>query len=573
MNVTKICCLNIEQDICEELSKEFDVYNGSLGTNVNVAQNNQDYLRTFLLPNFNFPPNIQEYEIFISDLANIKTIEYHEKEHQREKIVGCHDYCFFSQPPQTLYNPIPFSCNELGLLIRAKCVQRPIINILFQHNKTVIEYTMIDKANPYSKRNRLPCCNYSYTKDYTDKVLYGKEVQICGNKIAKILFDGFTDEIEYHQTFKYPTKWDDSAGKSIFDQNFLPLLKNNNGQIVSYMWISESEIAFMLPQLKSKKELLDRLFKEVLFQNYSEYFPEIETKSWKCNCQYYLPEQQRLEEAKREATKKYQEEIERIDKELEAAANKYTFLHDILIETGDKLVKSIITYLKWLGFENAIEKDKTSTEGLFEEDIQIDLGEKGLLIIEVKGINGTSKDYECAQISKIRHRRCRERNRFDVFALYIVNNERNVEPLKRTIPPFNDNQIQDAINDDRGLIYTWQLFNLYFNIINGFISKEEVRNRILNIGLVDLTPNLKGLGKPYNYYHNNKVICVEINNYQIKVGDILAYEIDGKYQSIRIVEIQKDKTPVKEVSNGRVGINVDKSVPEIKMLYFVKHSV
>lgn len=326
----------------------------------------------------------------------------------------------------------------------------------------------------------------------------------------------------------------------------------------------------MLPQLKSKKALLDRLFKEVLFRYFSEYFPEIETISWKNKIQYYLPKQQELENKKQEIIKKYNKDITSIEKAIKDNSKEHAFLHNILTGTGDVLVNSVIDYLIWLGFDNAIEKDKTATEGLLEEDIQIDLGEKGLLIIEVKGINGTSKDSECSQISKIKYRRSKERKRFDVFALYIVNNERNIEPLKRTIPPFNDNQIQDAINDERGLMYTWQLFNLYFNVENEFISKEEARNRFLQIGLVDFTPNLKELGKPYKFYQNHTIICVELNNNTIHIGDTLAYEKDGRYYPITITEIQQNEKPVIEVSDGKVGIKVDEKVPEIKTLYFVK---
>ena len=568
MNKTKICCLNIDQEICDVLSKTFEVYNGSLGKLVDVKEQNQQFGQAHLLSNDDFPKNVHEYEIFITDLANYTIVEYKEEDHQKKNIVGNTDEYFISEYPTTLFNPIPFGCMLLKARTNKGAVSRPKLNIIFQFEKQDVEYTIHDVA-AYSTRN--DTCfketNFSITEDFTDKTIYGNEVQICNLPIARTLFNSFINEITYHQTFKQPTTWDKEKNMTVLNDCFIPLLKNKLGQIISYIWISEREITFMLPQLKSKKQFLEILFKEVLYQYYSDYFPEIETKTWTRNHQYYLPEQQRLEEEKEEATKKYKEEIERIDKELEAASNNYKFLHDILIETGDKLVKSVITYLKWLGFDNAIEKDKTATEGLFEEDIQIDLGEKGLLIIEVKGINGTSKDSECSQISKIRHRRCKERNCFDVFALYIANNERNVEPLKRTIPPFNDNQIQDAINDERGLIYIWQLYNLYFNVENGFISKEEARNRFLQIGLVDFTPNLKELGKPYKFYQNHTVICVELNNNIIHVGDTLAYEKDGRYYPITITEIQRDEKTIKEVSDGKVGIKVNEKVPEIKMLY------
>ena len=384
------------------------------------------------------------------------------------------------------------------------------------------------------------------------------------------MFSKFENEIEYYQTYFHPTIHDKVTGKSIPDnEHFIPLLTNIYGDIVSYIWISESEITFMLPQLKSKKQLLDILFKEILYCHYSEYFPSIEASSWKNKSQYYLPGQQSLQEEKERITHKYEEDIKNVNLKIEKNVQEFKFLHDILSESGSTLVKAIITYLKWLGFENVLDKDETVKNDIFEEDVQVDLGEKGLLIIEVKGLHGTSKDSECAQISKIRYRRCEERGKFDVYGLYIVNNERSVEPLKRTIPPFNDNQIKDAKNDRRGLIYTWQLFNLYFNIENGFISKDEARERMLMTGLVDFSPKLIELGKPYAYYHNKTVVCVELYNVLLSNKDILAYEANGQYILLQIKEIEQNHSSISQVSNGKVGIRVDKPVPNINMLYLI----
>lgn len=568
MKKTKICCLNVEENIFKDLSENFDVYNGSLGEIVDVKKTNERYGETHLLPNHDFPQNIHEYEIFIIDLANYKIVEYNENDHQKNNIVGHTADYFISNPPMTLFNPIPFSCKSFKKRTNIKGITRPKINIVFQYKKQDIDYTIHD-VSAYSTRNdaNFTETNYSFTDDFTDETIYGDEIQICDLPIANTLFNRYINEITYYQTFKHPLTWDKEMGKNIPDDCFLPLLKNKLGQIISYIWISEQETTFILPQLKSKKELIDLLFKEVLFQHYSEYFPEIETISWKNKKQYYLPEQQNLENKKQDIIEKYQEDIENIDKTIKDNNKKYEFLHNILTETGDKLVKNVIEYLKWLGFDNAIEKDKSATDGLLEEDIQIDLGEKGLLIIEVKGLNGTSKDSECSQISKIRHRRCKERNKLDVIALYIVNNERNIEPLKRTLPPFNDNQIKDAINDDRGLMYTWQLFNLYFNIENGFISKDEAQKCILNTGLIDFTPKLIRLGKPYKYYQNHTIICIDLHDQKIKIDDTLAYETDGIYHSIKVIEIQQEGKSFDEIANGKVGIKVDQEVPEIKMLY------
>jgi len=430
---------------------------------------------------------MHEFDVFVIDLGNIDTVKYKEEDHTKKRIVGNSNYYFVSSLPETLFNPIPIGCEILQERLKIK--SRPTLKIIFQNVKQNVSYTYKDVAQ-YDNGETIEKTNYLLSLDITSNSLFGKEVRICDNNFAKTLFAKFENEIEYYQTFYYPQDRDLNTGKLVPLNGFTPLLTNIHGDIVSYIWISESEITFMLPQLKSKKQLLDILFKEILYCHYSEYFPSIEASSWKNKSQYYLPGQLYLQEEKERITHKYEEDIKNVNLKIEKNVQEHKFLHDILSESGSALVKAIIAYLKWLGFENVLDKDETVENNVFEEDIQVDLGEKGILIIEAKGLHGTSKDSECAQISKIRYRRCEERGKFDVFGLYIVNNERSIEPLKRTIPPFNDNQIKDAKNDKRGLIYTWQLFNLYFNIENGFISKDEARERMLMTGLVDFSPKL-----------------------------------------------------------------------------------
>lgn len=115
----------------------------------------------------------------------------------------------------------------------------------------------------------------------------------------------------------------------------------------------------------------------------------------------------------------YKKSLVEIEGKIEKNQIKYQFLHDLITETGDSLVKSIEHFLVWLGFENIVNMDEANPE-IKEEDLQVPL-KNGLLVVEAKGIGGTSKDSECSQISKIKYRRAKERGRFDVFALYIVN--------------------------------------------------------------------------------------------------------------------------------------------------------
>ena len=172
--------------------------------------------------------------------------------------------------------------------------------------------------------------------------------------------------------------------------------------------------------------MLKILFNEILYKDFSEYFPYINLNSWKNNKEYLLPNVKELNTKKELIKKEYEKKLEEVENEINSNNKKYSFLHDLLTETGDNLVSATIKYLKWLGFTKVLDKDETIENGVFEEDIQIDLDERGIIIIEVKGLFGTSKDYECSQISKIRRRREKERNKWDVSALYLVNNQRNI---------------------------------------------------------------------------------------------------------------------------------------------------
>ena len=90
------------------------------------------------------------------------------------------------------------------------------------------------------------------TDDFAKEELFGEEVRICDHNFAKTLFARFEKEIKYYQTFNHPLKRDIETEEFVPLTNFIPLLRNMHGEIVSYIWQSEKEITFMLPSVRSK---------------------------------------------------------------------------------------------------------------------------------------------------------------------------------------------------------------------------------------------------------------------------------------------------------------------------------
>lgn len=261
-----------------------------------------------------------------------------------------------------------------------------------------------------------------------------------------------------------------------------------------------------------------------------------------------------LLEEKESLIKRFDTEIERKEKEIESNYKKYECLHRLLTESGDELVKSVKSFLEWLGFEKIRIMDEAS-EGLLEEDLQVET-EDGLLFIEIKGIGGTSTDEQCSQIEKIKNRRRKERRNFDVFGLYIVNHQRYQPPLLWKNPPFKIEQIQDAENDERGLLTTWQLFNLYYSIKDGCISKEEARKALLKYGLIEFSPQTcVSLGEPVKILHNGKIILLDLSP-KMKTNDELIIKRADRYIKTQILEIQVNDKNVEFVDSGPVGIKI-----------------
>ncbi len=73
---------------------------------------------------------------------------------------------------------------------------------------------------------------------------------------------------------------------------------------------------------------------------------------------------------------------------------------------------------------------------------------------------------------------------------------------------------------------------------------------------------------PYKYYQENKVICLDLQDVQISVGDLLFYEDDlQRLVGLKIESLQSEKKDCQTISRGKVGLKVDKKVPRDKQIF------
>ena len=566
---TNICCLDLPEECIDYLkSLDLNVYEGSLGSVFSINWGRNNYGSKSLLIDVNYPANLHEYHIFIHDMENPNKREYLIEEHRIKDVESSeerHLECYY---PVNVLDIRPFGLLRLSQRLRDISNHARIEIIFIGRENEVTYHSNVIGGHDHQVVGTISNIEGWHLTSGTEKC--GERVKLEENGLSKILFEGRIKQVKYYRVFTLPTEIKDE--KRVIDNRYIPLLSNESGECISYLYYhSEEYIKIVLPQVEDKAGLLKDLFENILFKFCSDFFPDIEARSWINNETYLLPEELAIQdkiEAKRE---ELQREIEKLKKEENAIREKNLYLKQMLTETGGLLVSSVKTFMEWLGFEKVTDKDETLKEGeIREEDLFFDYNGTHI-IVEVKGIGGTSTDAECSQIDKIVNRRMRQLNTTDVHGIYIVNNQKNIEPLKRTIPPFNETQIKDAVGQSRTMVYTTQLFAIFSDIENGFITKEYARNCFMRPGLADFHAGLVSLGKPYSYYQNDTVVCLELDGVRIKIGDRLFYK-DSLQQLIGLTvkELQQDGKDCLEVSSGKTGLKLDNKVPRNKSIYIAK---
>lgn len=563
----RICCIDISDENIKLLERYgFNIYNGTLGAKVKVPNTyNKSH---YVLLNYNFPANLHEYDIVIIDLDNYKTIDYNINDHTRDNHSGKKSHSILSSYPETLFDPRPLSSAILKKQLE-KITNRTYLVLVFSSESYQIDYETIEISENYRDRQEIQQYNIYSFWDYlqlsTSK--FGKEIIV--NKVDpefQLILEKHKIDSFYNQTFHHPTTY--TGGKPTRNENYIPLMTNINGDIISFFEMNDGKNLMILPQLKEKGIFLNDFLTKICPSIFPELFPFSSTFEWKNKSEYWLPNHSTLLKQKSDIQNEYDIKLKKNDLDIEKNIEQYSFLHEILSESGDDLVKPLIKYFKWLGFDDIIDFDESKIESnILEEDIQIKL-ESGILIIECKGIGGTSTDSNCSQISKIKHRRCKERNKFDVYALYIVNHQRYLPPLNRQNPPFTPHQLEDAKNDERGLLTTWQLYNLYFDVENKIISKFEARNSILNFGLIKFRPqNLKHLYEPVEFFKENKICIVNIKGILLTKNQEVYVENNGRFEIAKLLDIQLNESSVESCSNGELGLRFDKKILKKSILW------
>lgn len=272
---TRVLCVDMEQDIIDFLKSEsLEVYDGSLGPIIDARfESNWDVLPLKL--DLNIPDNLHEYSVIIEDLsAHRETITYdYTKNDVKGKFYDTEDNfrCLCLKRPQNIFDPVPFGAALINNRLDDK--EDFVVKILFQAKQYEVGYYQL-KGNYYREEVFGRFSNYQYVNNFTLNTKCGDRIIVADNKLAKMLFVGLEEQISYVQTYFHSYHYDTDGITRINNKNFLPLLTNVQGEIISYAYYEENKcITIMFPILQDKRLLLERLFKDFLYLNFSELFP------------------------------------------------------------------------------------------------------------------------------------------------------------------------------------------------------------------------------------------------------------------------------------------------------------
>lgn len=532
-------------DIANKLSESYNIEIGNLG--INKVVDFGEYVRTrYVNLEYKTVDNLHEYSVIIIDLQNEnETRNYINNKKEVENA----EYLFELNYPKQIFNP-----TSLVLHFMKNNMRVPSLKIIFAGSAYTETYDLVKVLNQqqYSHPEKHV---YNVYEVIQSNVIskYGKKIISVNHKLSNLIMK-YTSE--YKAIFHLPYVWDSDSQKSIIDPNFIPLLKNQDDEVISYIGYSKnSGYELLLPVCDKKDELIDELLTSYLPEILPEIFPESKEFEWIKDKEFMHKEIFEIEEKKKDAKAAYESRIQLLNSKIDEINQQYKFLNDLLTATGEELVQAICKYFDWLGYTEV--KAIDGSEDVLREDIQIIDNEK-MYIIEVKGIGGTSTDSECAQVAK--HRRKREKEYPDktIIPIYIVNHQRYKSPALRQNPPFSKDQIDYALSDERGLLTTWQLYKQYRLIEDKIFTKEETRDALYEYGVISLIPrNLKYIGTYSEYFKKPKAGILILNKTKIKVGDEVYAKKDERWIYTKINSIRVNDIDVEYAESGEVGLVTD----------------
>lgn len=247
-----------------------------------------------------------------------------------------------------------------------------------------------------------------------------------------------------------------------------------------YSFSDEDTPAFLiLPPYKDYPEVITKLLK-VYARIYPKYFEEISDQEWTKNDKYYPKEISLIDDEIRQLTKETEGKIKVLQVKKAQLRQEYSYLRDLLTESGDKLKAAVIKTLTDVFKLQAKDADESKKTDL-REDIVIQDSFFPTILAEVKGTKSSCPSF--TYVSQVFSNLLKERGKYpDAVGGLILNLDRDKEPSERSdayAKADEEKQLTEMVYID-----TRDLFDLSMAVIDHKMPVAEAKNILLQKGRV-----------------------------------------------------------------------------------------
>ncbi|HJR06080.1 MAG TPA: hypothetical protein VJ842_02190 [Pyrinomonadaceae bacterium] len=567
-------------DVIEEAEAKlktagFTVKTGTFGTpyKVEKAQGYVPVARKFHLPNY------AEQEIVIIDLAYTKIADLAPTD--RHTVVGEYDY--WAKRNSGVIDPRP---------IAAELYRRTFDNILSHGGVFVcfadsdIEHDILYARDTSRGLDALKDNRYSIwsfltplqPERFTVIHMQGSEMFVIDESHAlgkllrrHIINSSFECTLTSKQTAE--------GERNIYYENkfakaWIPIVVNKYNAPLGGVFAAEGQIKgwiFVFPQIANKAQFLLEFLREVLPDLTPQLFPFSEGGKWIYREEYELPAISEIKSEIQKIEADTRSRIEVLEKAIEVKQQETLYLNDLLIESGDKLVSAVKSSLELMGFQKVLDMDqemeKQGDTSFRREDLQI-LDKPMTLLVEVKGISGLPTDEAALQVQKYVFVRMKELKHTNVQGLEIINHQRNIPALDRDNKnPFREDILVNALEQQFGLLTTWDLYRLVRNYIKHKWQPEHVKDLFYKIGRIEPIPShYEYVGTVERYLDKIEVMGIRIENAEIKLGDRIALELPIEFEEQFVISLQVDTIDIERASLSTLaGIKTHLSKQQVRI--------
>lgn len=412
-------------------------------------------------------------------------------------------------------------------------------------------------ASPPDRPTDLPYDNWSFLPFFTDDYLHVEEDEGTESVVLESV-DFLEHFLQAHQSeLQFEAVFTPKFAERTYKSqkiNFCPLMNNKYGDCISGIVYAEMPCkgqVLLLPQFKDKERITFELVTTVLPELSRRLFPDFQGDRWIHSDVYEHATVLEKRKAQCRINDEAKLKVLAIEAEIQEEMKRMAFLHGILTNTGDKLVTDVRLLLEYIGFQQVKQPEEEQGTNK-QEDLQIH-DRTPTLLLEVKGISGMPTEKDTHQVTKYVLRRSREWDRRDVCGIFLVNHQRNIPALQRDHENvFTTQQINDAVENEMGLMTTWDLFRLVKGMIEWKWNSQDIQSVFYGKGrLPNLPSHYTMNGKISHFYHGASVISLEVGDCGLRIGDVVGFLLTTGFYQETVTSIEVNKKPVPEATPGQ----------------------